>query len=267
MIHLAKEKFPVAKLVMSAILPRHDYTDLNDLGQVFNMHVSILCKKLNVRFVNFSDHFESNSLFAFDGLHLNYEGCAKFAQTITDDVTSLLVRTIPGSAPHVAKPRCPKELTILVRPRPKPKKTGRPSKKPSPQVVETQPPRWKPCKASMRIIATDSDGFQRVGSNKGSIPVHQHLPRVQPLCLLTSKPNPSSIPQPSSIRPPTPASPYIQAKKSRERRMRKMAKSRKKRNKRNRRAVWDITPYIIMYRQCADLQPEQQQQVTMPSQG
>ena len=114
MIHLAREKFLVAKLVISAILPRHDDTDLNGLGQVFNIHVSILCKKLNVRFVNFCEHCESNSLFAFDGLHLNYEGSAKFAQTITDEATSLLVRTIPGSAPHVAKPKCPKELTILV---------------------------------------------------------------------------------------------------------------------------------------------------------
>ena len=130
MIRLAHDRFPKATILLNIILPRFDDEVLSHKGHIVNIHLAQLFKKLNynVRFVDLSQHFQSLSLFAFDGLHINYDGNRRLGELIENEVTALLARTIPGLPPKPMKLFIPKELKLLTRKhRRKPPKSSSPS--------------------------------------------------------------------------------------------------------------------------------------------
>lgn len=106
-----QEKYPAAKIVVSGLLPRHDFIDLNEKVRVYNIHLAKLCKHFNnCKFVDVSEDVDRRKFFARDGLHLNFEGNERFASVLQSAVESMIVRVIPGAP---GKPFIPPELLQL----------------------------------------------------------------------------------------------------------------------------------------------------------
>ena len=61
LIIVARHRFPEAQIFVSAILPRHDFDELNYRVQILNLHLAKLCKQLKFGSVDYTDHFTSSS--------------------------------------------------------------------------------------------------------------------------------------------------------------------------------------------------------------
>ena len=69
LLFTVRESFPLAKVVVSSILPRFDIESLDTARSYLNIGLGSLCAKVGCRFVDLSDEFHEWA-YAWDGLHL-----------------------------------------------------------------------------------------------------------------------------------------------------------------------------------------------------
>ena len=101
MIKKYKEKINEKNIVISGILPRK-FADKTFFDKAFstNSRLRTLCVEENVHFVNFWNNFYFDKhLFWKDGLHLNYEGSARFGRLLCNALSAIRAKNGLASTP------------------------------------------------------------------------------------------------------------------------------------------------------------------------
>ena len=106
-------KYPEAKILFCAILPRWDFDCVHEQSVYYNLHLHVLSTKLfNCSFIDLCDYYIRNDkYYCWDGLHLNKEGKWTFALELS---LAIEKRFKPK---EISNSRIPVELKRLYTPR------------------------------------------------------------------------------------------------------------------------------------------------------
>ncbi|XP_038064014.1 uncharacterized protein LOC119734551 [Patiria miniata] len=195
-----REVFPLTKIVVSAILPRHDSEALDTSRMHHNVAIGILCAKVGCNFVDFGNEF-SRWAYAWDGLHLNWDGNALFGEAVQRYLQKMLEVKLKRL------PFVPRELKKLVRQHTRKKKGS--SQSPSPTKSASPP---SPSTATTCAMQTPA----QQPSNSTSLPSLSSLTPASPTLASPPTPLPNTAaagakktPNPQAPPSPTPAMPSL----------------------------------------------------------
>lgn len=226
------ERFPRARIIFSAILPRWDREDFYIQSLFYNRELSKLAKSWSCKFFDASDLFvRDDYFFVLDGLHLNFCGKFELAQRLC---TFFDLASNPSPKSQSSPSRIPPELKKLFT-----------AKKPKKELPWTE--------TNLDLVAYK----KREKYGKYYPPTTARKPKAEPsqerkckpICITfipyveVLRPRPRHGSQHSDVALPKATSCYVAHKQKAKRRKRRRRKTKKRRQ---RKKVLTCRPYMLL---------------------